>query len=305
MKIPVILGSTSSGKTGLALKLCEEFNGEIISADSRQIYKFMDIGTGKIPIGKNVDIERKDDFWDLDSVKVWGYDLITPDKDFSAYDFAKFGLTVAGDLTEKSIVPFLVGGTGLYIDFFTHRISGIPGPPDLKLRKGLEKKSLEELQQNVTSLNIELNNSEFNNKQRLTRILERNLTKKSRIPLPYLKGVEFVSIGLTSSRDFLYGRVDSWVDSIWKDDAIVTEVSDLVSRGYSDNRRLSGLIYGNAKDFLEGKKIREEAIQETKFDLHAYIRRQQTYFKRNKDIKWFDIAQDNLTENVYNYIKNF
>jgi len=305
MKIPVILGPTSSGKTSLAIKLCTKLNGEIISADSRQIYKFMDVGTGKVPIGKDVAIERKDDFWVLDNVKVWGYDLVTPDEDFSAYDFAKFGLTVAGDLTEKSIVPFLVGGTGLYIDFFTHRIKDIIGPPDLELRKELEKKNLKGLQQDVRSLNLLLNTSDFNNKRRLVRILERNKTSKSPTPLPYLENAKFVFIGLTASRDFLYKRVDGWVDSIWEDDIIVTEVSDLISLGYVDSRRISGLIYGNAVDFLNTEKTREEAVQKTKFNLHAYIRRQQTYFKRNKAIKWFDVTQDNLTENVYNYIKNF
>jgi len=305
IKIPVILGSTSSGKTGLGLRLCKEFNGEIISADSRQVYKFMDVGTGKIPVNRELTVERNDDFWLLEGVKVWGYDLATPDEDFSAYDFAQFGLPVAKALTEKSKVPFLVGGTGLYIDFFTHRIKNLGGPPDLELRKKLEKKTLQSLQDNVTSLNIELNNSEFNNRQRLLRILERNLTTKPPTPLPYLKGVEFVFIGITSSRDSLYKRVDSWADSIWKNDALVEEVSDLISRGYEDNYKLSGLIYGNAKDFLKSKESCVEAIQKTKFDLHAYVRRQQTYFKRNKSIKWFDVDQDNLDENVYNYIKNF
>ncbi len=305
MKIPVILGPTSSGKTGLGLRLCKEFNGEIISADSRQIYKFMDIGTGKIPVNKEVDVERNDAFWILEGVRVWGYDLITPDKDFSAYDFIQFGLPVAKALAEKSKMPFLVGGTGLYIDFFTHRIKDSGGPSDLKLRKDLEKKPLKSLQDNVTSLNIELNNSEFNNKQRLVRVLERNLTTKSPTPLPYLEDAEFVFIGLTASRDFLYERVDSWVDSIWKDDAIVAEVLDLISRGYEDSSRLSGLIYGNAKDFLGSGKSLTEAIQKTKFELHAYIRRQQTYFKRNESVEWFDVGQDNLAENIYNYITNF
>jgi len=305
MKIPVILGSTSSGKTGLGLKLCRELNGEIISADSRQIYKFMDVGTGKVPITGDLDYKKSDSFWLFESVKVWGYDLVTPDKAFSAYDFAQFGLNVAGDLIEKSIMPFLVGGTGLYIDFFTHRIGDIASPPDLELREKLEKKNLEDLQEDATSLNLSLNNSDLNNKRRLVRVLERTKTAKSPTPLPYLEDAEFVFIGLTASRDLLYKRVDAWTDLIWRDNLIINEVSDLISKGYGNTSRLSGLIYGDARDFLEGKKTREETIQETKFDLHAYIRRQQTYFKRNKAIKWFDIAQDNLVERVYNYIKDF
>lgn len=303
MKIPVIVGPTSSGKTGLSLKLAKMLQGEILSADSRQIYKFMDVGTGKIPLGKDVAYEKQLGFWLMDGVKIWGYDLVTPDVRFSAYDFAREGLTYANNLLKQGKVPILAGGTGLYIDFFTGRYKDLKGPPDLQLRKKLESKSLKELQDEVTSLNPDINYSDFHNPVRLVRIIERNKTSKTQSPLPYPTSVEYVYIGLKTSREILYARTDSWVDSIWQDDLILKEVRKLWELGYKDSSRLSGIVYKNAVFYLKNKKSRAEAVERTKFNLHAYVRRQLTYFRRNSQIKWFDIRQDNLAQNVYNYIK--
>ncbi len=303
MKIPVIVGPTSSGKTSLSLDLCKKLDGEVISADSRQIYKHMDIGTGKLPAHAEVSYERHDKYWILEGKNVWGYDLVTPDEYFSAYDFADFGLKKAGELIEKGLHPIIAGGTGLYIDFFTHRIKDLSGPPDLDLREKLESKDLKELQDEVTSLNIELNRSDFHNKYRLVRILERKKTTESPSPLPYLKDVNYIFIGLTAPRKFLYQRVDLWADSIWQDDLIVKEVEKLIDLGYEDSPKLHGLVYENAYAYFKREKSRKKAIQRTKFNLHAYIRRQQTYFKRNKEIKWFDITQDNYVQTLYNYFK--
>ncbi|MBD3366046.1 hypothetical protein GF360_01745 [candidate division WWE3 bacterium] len=304
MKIPVILGPTSTGKTSLSIDLCKKLGGQIISADSRQVYKHMDVGTGKIPVAKDVSYEKHDKFWILEGMKVWGYDVVTPDTNFSAYDFAKFGLEKARTAIDIGMIPVITGGTGLYIDFLTGRITDLAGPPDLNLRKKLEQKGLKELQEEVTSLNIELNNSDFHNKYRLVRILERQKNPNPSPPLPYLKNVDYVFMGLTAFRDFLYSRVDSWTDSIWHNDKILKEVQDLINLGYKDSPKLHGLVYENALAHLQGKKSREEAIQRTRFNLHAYVRRQQTYFKRNKGIKWFDIEQDNYVQNLYNYFKS-
>jgi tRNA dimethylallyltransferase len=264
----------------------------------------MDVGTGKLPAHKEVSYEKFDSYWLLEGVKVWGYDLVEPDEYFSAYDFAEFGLKKARELLEKKLLPVIAGGTGLYIYFLSGRISDLSGPPDLELRKELESKGLKELQEEVTSLNIELNRSDFHNKYRLVRVLERERTTKSPSPLPYLKDAKYVFLGLTAPRDFLYSRVDSWADSIWQDDLIVKEVKDLINRGYENSSKLQGLVYKNAYEYLKKEKSRRKAIQRTKFNLHAYIRRQQTYFKRNKKIKWFDITQDNYIQNLYNYFKD-
>ncbi len=303
MKIPVIVGPTSSGKTSLALKFCEDLGGEVISADSRQIYKYMDVGTGKIPVNKKISYEKFDNFWILDGVKIWGYDVVKPNEYFSVYDFAKFSLEKASELREAGVLPVVAGGTGLYIDFFTRRIKNLSGPPDFELRKRLESKSLDELQKEVTSLNIELNRSDFHNKYRLVRALEREKSDQSPTPLPYLNNVDFVFLGLTADRDYLYNRVDNWVEEIWHDNLIIEEVKNLISLGFENSPKLSDLVYKSACEFYQGKRSREESIQRTQYNLHAYVRRQQTYFNRNSEIEWFNITQDNLFKTLYNNFK--
>ena len=143
-KVFVILGPTSSGKTSLSLKLAKKMNGEIISADSRQIYKTMDIGTGKLPINANVKIVRDVDKWIIDGINVWGYDLVTPDAFFSAYDFAKFALPKISRGNPENKTMFVVGGTGFYIDILTGRVKPSNVMPDLELRATLETLSTEE-----------------------------------------------------------------------------------------------------------------------------------------------------------------
>src|SRR4030042_4789177 len=137
-KVYIILGPTSSGKTSLAVNLCKKFNGEIISADSRQVYKNMDIGTGKLPINSNATVVKGDEKWTIDGVNIWGYDLTTPDKFFSGYDFALFALNKAAELLKAEKTVFLVGGTGFYIDLFTGNVKPSTIKPNFEMRKELE-----------------------------------------------------------------------------------------------------------------------------------------------------------------------
>ncbi len=301
--IPVILGPTCSGKTGLSVWICKKIGGEIISADSRQVYKYMDVGTGKVPLDRVEFIDKKKDHWLLNEIPVWGYDLIEPGEYFSSYDFAVYGLDRLKHIVGKCKIPVITGGTGLYIDFLTGKIKNLYGPPDFKLRKKLEKKDLQELQEKVTSLNVEINRSDFQNKKRLVRVIEREISdKKDLNPLPYPKEVKYLFIGLRSTRDILYERADFWVEDIWRYNDIIDETKKLISMGFGDTHQIRGFIYGEAMKYIGGKYSREEAVKKTKYRMHSYIRRQQTYFKKNKDIKWFDINQDNFRQNVYNYI---
>ncbi len=305
MKTPIIIGPTSTGKTSLAIWLCKKLGGEIISADSRQVYRYMDVGTGKIPLDflSNLQSIRKPrEYFKLGGVKIWGYDLVSPGEYFSAHDFAEYGLVKAQELRERGVLPLLVGGTGLYVDFFTGRFKDSYGPPNLELRSKLELKSLNDLQTQATSLNIEINYSDFHNKRRLVRIIERPTLAEKETSLPYPVSPEYVFLGLTSSREYLYKRADAWVDSIWTDDFILQEVDKLCSLGFVTTSQMNGLIYKDVLEYRQGLCSRDEAIQKIKYGVHAYIRRQQTYFKRNKNIHRFDIAQDNLYENVYNYL---
>jgi len=308
IKIPeiyIILGPTSSGKTSLALKLCEKFNGEIISADSRQICKYMDIGTGKVPLDTKVKIKKGLNYWELNGKKIWGYDLINPDQYFSGYDFAIFALEKAREIIENGKNVFLVGGTGFYIDIFTGRIKLTQISPDLKLRKSLESLPLGVLQNKLREIDNETFESiDKLNKVRLVRALEKKLSTNKDNDKKRLSYFDFhpIYIGLTSSRDVIYERVDKWVEKIW-DLELLNEVMDLRKKGYGKTHRVKDLIYGTAGEFLDGKLTKKSAIERTKFDVHSYVRRQQTWFKRNPDIEWFDISQDDFEEIIYNRVK--
>jgi len=304
----IILGPTSTGKTSLALNLAKDFNGEIISADSRQVYKYMDIGTGKLPIHSGVTVEKDEAFWTIDDVTVWGYDLISPDSFYSAYDFALFALNKIREIQSRGKNVFIVGGTGFYIDLITKRVSPSDIEPDFVLREELEKLSLEDLKSKVMSLNIpNIDKVDLNNPVRIIRAIESYLgTRKNPIPLPYLTDVHFKYIGLRAENSYLYDRVDTWVETIWEN-GLVKEVNSLIKLGFENSPKLQGLVYKTVLEYLHSQDTEAPLLEDTvkqliKYDLHAYIRRQLTYFKRNDNIEWFDISAGDYTKNIYNLI---
>ncbi len=290
----VILGPTCTGKTSLTLGLQQKFGGEILSADSRQVVKYMDIGTGKVPTYARYDLEE------LKKI-IAGYDLTEPDKYFSAYDYTLFAITIINKAWQNQKTVFLVGGTGFYIDLVTGRSTSSLVVPNLVLRKELESLPLEELQEKAKNLKI----ADVKNKVRLIRALEIQMSseEKSNAPLPKLKG-NIVFVGLTSARPTLYYRVDSWLDSIWAN-GLIDEVNNLIKMGYADSLKLQGLVYKSVLNFILYNQTEKEAIARAKFDLHAYIRRQQTWFKKNSDINWFDISDPQYTSKIEKLISRF
>lgn len=303
--IIAILGPTSSGKTTLGLKLASQTNGLIISFDSRQIYKYMDIGTGKIPVINNSAIVKNDEKWKIDGIDIYGYDLVTPNKYFSAYDYAMFAINKINELQSESAKPIImVGGTGFYLDAVTGRkkLSGVL--PDFELRKKLEKKPTKYLVTKLTSLNKEKSKkTDLSNRARIIRALEIELKKNSKQnTLPKLnKNTKFTYVGLTAERTLLYQRADNWLETIWEN-GLLDEIKWLLNNGYDKSEKLKGIIYKSALDYLNGDLDENVAKQKAKYSLHAYIRRQQTYFKTNTDIKWFDISQKNYGNLVFKYL---
>lgn len=304
-KVTVILGPTSSGKTSLALKLCKKFDGAIVSADSRQVIKGMDIGTGKVPISSSNEIKNYVNYWTFDDVVVWGYDLAAPDEYFSAHDYALWALPKIRELLEEGKNVFLVGGTGFFIDFVTGRVMPSEVPPNFQLRNELENLNLEQLQERLMSLNLDVfEKIDKNNPVRLIRAIEIETSEKvSPTPLPYLKDVEFELIGLTGSREFLYERADKWLDSVWEQ-GLVEETKRLIAEGFADTKPLNGLIYKSVREFLEGGLDEKEAKEKAKNDIHAYIRRQQTYFKKIPGVEWFDIENSDFAEQIEKVVYN-
>lgn len=296
----VITGPTSSGKTSLALELSKKTNGVILSADSRQIYKHMNIGTGKIPVNSMYKIEKSKEFWNIDGIRVYGYDLVEPGEYFSAYDYCMYALKVIKELESKYESLYVVGGTGLYLSILLGQTNVSNIPRNEELRNELSGYDLKELQIMYQNLNgSKLNDSDINNKVRLIRGIERLKFKNNEsLKINNLSLEEWKTIELYGPRKYLYTRVDNWADSIWAE--LIVEVEKLIKLGYKNTPQMKGLIYKSVLNYLEGNVKKEDAVTRIKYDLHSYVRRQQTYFKKMKVDNRIDVSQDNYKEKVYN-----
>ncbi len=275
-----IAGPTSSGKTSLALRLCEEFDSALLSADSRQIYKDFDVGTGKLPIHSDSIVSKGDDKWKIDGINIWMYDVVDPLATFTVHDFQTRSLEI---LTQNPKTKFIVGGTGLYLD----SLLGIPvsqgSEPNWELRKELEIKTKEDLQGLIPEdVKSEMNYSDINNKRRLIRKIELlNSIDKAENQLLNPADVDSTIIVLNRTRDAIYLRVDRWVESVWEE--LKKEVIKLIDLGYKDSNVMKGLVYKTALEYVESRNKNErDSIERIQFDLHAYIRRQETWFKKYK-----------------------
>jgi tRNA dimethylallyltransferase len=303
-KVFIILGPTCTGKTTLALDLCSKYSGEIISADSRQIYKYMDIGTGKVPLVEKSGSSKGEKFWQIGNTKVWGYDLVKPDELFSAYDYANFALSKIKELQKENKNVFLVGGTGFYLDIVTGKVKPSFVEPDPVLRKELEGLGAPELLERLKALTGDLPvGLDVKNPARIIRAIERAMKKNvNEKELPYLQNTKFYYTGLNAPREVLFSRADKWAEEVWKN-GLLEETQKLIDMGYENSPKLYGLVYKSAVDFIKGLSEGAKSLERIKFDLHGYIRRQQTYFKKNGEIVWFDISKESYPKNIYNFIE--
>lgn len=326
-KTLVILGPTATGKTSLALEIAKQKKGEIISADSRQIYKGLDIGTGKFPLPVNsrrsLVISCFDGYWIEDGIKIWGYDLIAPDEIFTAFDFARFAQEKIKDIQARGKLPILVGGTGFWIEMALGRVAPARVPPDWRLRHQLEEYPAEILFEKLKKMDLKRAESvDPKNKRRLIRAIEIATSTKQEAGSPstsfrtslkpekgksdsYFERIEKQGswrsqgsynlspvtcnfILLTAPRLVLYQRIDERVDQMIRA-GLIEEIKTLLSKGYSWNLpSMSGIGYRQFKPFIEGSKTLEECGQKLKFDTHAYARRQVTYFRRFKNPRVVD-----------------
>ena len=302
-KVLIILGSTSSGKTDLALTLAKKFHGELISADSRQVYKNLDLGTGKLP-DRSVKFQKEDGVWVIDGVKVWGYDLVDTSTQFTAYDFVRFAQNAINEITKLGKLPIIVGGTGLYIKSLIQDLPNLSVVFDPILRKKLEKLTLMQMQQNLQSLSIDkwnsMNNSDRQNPRRLIRALEICLNKdKKEENKIELEKYDVLKIGLKVQRSILFQRINKRVEKR-VNLGMIEEAENLYKLGLSIKRMKElGLEYGVLADYILGKiKTREEVIKILEKQIQKYAKRQETWFKKERDINWFDINEKKYTEKV-------
>ena len=283
----VIVGPTAVGKTRLSLELAAEFNGEIISGDSMQVYRGMDIGTAKATAAERAKVPHH------------LIDFLDPDRPFSVEEFQRLARKKITEIQNRKHLPMLVGGTGLYIQAVTHgyQFPGVEADPDVREemnafadREGNEA-LLEKLRKVDPKTAARLHP---NNRPRVIRALE--IYRATGKPASQLMRKESESpyhllwLGLTRPRPMLYQRIDQRVDSMIEA-GLVEEVARLRRLGYGkDLQSMQALGYKEIMEYLEGRMSLAEAIEEIKRGTRNYAKRQLSWFRRIKEINWFDVS---------------
>lgn len=289
----ILTGPTSVGKTSLSISLAKAVNGEIISADSMQVYKYMDIGTAKIT------------FKEMEDIPHYLISEFMPDEEFNVVKFQKYAKDYINAIYEKNKIPILVGGTGFYIQAVLYDIDFEESNSDYSYREELTQLAinkgtlfLHELLTKVDPSSAEAIHP--NNLKRIIRALE--YVKQTGQPIsahneeqrnrksPYL----YRYFVLNKERSNLYEAINNRVD-IMINNGLVNEVKQLLDMGYTkDMVSMQGLGYKELIDFIEGHYSLEEAIYKLKKDTRHYAKRQLTWFKREKDVTW--VNKDDFTK---------
>jgi tRNA dimethylallyltransferase len=275
--ITVICGPTATGKTNYAIELAKKINGEIISADSRQVYKGMNIGSGKVTVEE------------MQSIPHHLIDVASPKKVFTVTDFQKIGTQAISDILKRGKVPIICGGTGFYIDALVNQ-SVIPNvPPNKKLRVELSKESAIKLFEILLKIDKRrAKDIDPNNKVRLIRAIEiaKTLGKVPKISINAAPKYDVEWIGIDRDDAILKERIEKRLMERLEQE-MIEEVEALNASGISWRRLLSfGLEYRYITLFLQNKVSKEEMIEKLKTEIWHYAKRQRTWFKRNKSIKW-------------------
>lgn len=294
-KIIVICGPTASGKTALSIQLAKQINGEIISADSMQIYDEMDIGTAKPTIEE------------MEGVKHYLIGNVSPTIRYSVANYKKDATAAIEEILSKGKTPIIVGGTGLYVDSLVQGIEYDDLEIDLNYRQELEKiaeeQGLEKLYEKANQIDPEAMKKISNNdKKRIFRVLEiYNATGKTKTEQeiesrkkenPY----EYIVFAIDMEREKLYDRINRRVD-IMLENGLVEEVKNLTAKYNELPTAIQGLGYKEVVQYLENELTYEEMVEKIKQETRHYAKRQLTWFRRNKQITWIN-GLDDIQNNI-------
>lgn len=279
----VLLGPTASGKTALSLKIAHEFNCEIISADSRQVYKYMDIGTDKI-----LPEARK-------GIPHYLIDVVDPCERFTVADFKRLAEEKIEEILERGHIPFIVGGTGLYIDVLTKNFSL---PPENKILRAIFEKELKKYGKKYLYdklKKLDPKNAEKihpNNARYVIRAIEIFMATKSPKNDKRAKSkYEVLQFGLNWPREKLFERIETRVDEQFKK-GLNEETKHLLKMGYDKTLpSMTSLGYKEIIKYLDGELTLEKAAELLKKNTRNYAKRQTTWFKRDKNIIWLNAQE--------------
>ena len=292
----IITGPTGIGKTELSLELTKKYKGEIISSDSMQIYKKLNIGTAKIDLNKT-------------RIPHHMIDIIEPYDNFTVADFKNQAKKIITDINNRGGLPFLIGGTGLYINSLVYNLDFTETEPDYdyrdELREILDQEGseflYEKLQEQDRAMAEKIHK---NNAQRIIRALEilKSGNKKGDNFREENKDYNLIYIGLNMDRAKLYEKINQRVDKMI-DLGLVDEVKNLLDEGLDKNSQsLKAIGYKEVISYLDGIIDFDEMVDLIKKNSRHYAKRQLTWFRREKRIKWFDRESDTILSDIENYI---
>lgn len=287
-KLLVIVGPTASGKTNLAIKLAKKYNGEIVSADSRQIYKGMNIGTAK-PLY-------------LQGVPHWLLDIKNPNQNYTVAQYKKDAIRAKKNIQKRGKLPIMVGGTGLYVKAVVENLDIPKIKADLKLREKTEKEVEEKGLDFVFKKLVELDPEaayiiDPKNPRRVIRALEITLLTKKPFSQQRKSGkplFDVLEIGISVPKEILKERINLRVDEMIKD-GLVGEVKNLIKKYGKNQRAFDAIGYREIVDFLGKKTSLEKAVELIKINTWHYAKRQMAWFNADKKIIWIKSAKEART----------
>ena len=297
-KIIAVVGPTASGKTAVGIALARAFDGEVVAADSRTIYRGLDIGTAK-PTGERMlggDLKEMAAEKPLmvEGIPHWSIDIADPDEVFSVAGYQAYADKVIDGILRRSHVPIIVGGTGLYIRALIDRPNFTEVPPNDALRVELATLSNAELMAEIAERDPDTASTiDEDNRRRLERAIEilratgKTLAETQKFDKPRYEALQ---IGLEIERDNLYSRIDERVD-VMIAGGLVDEVRELRNKYGNNATAMTGIGYRQVSEFLDGKTKLKDAVTRIKFDSHHYAKRQETWFKRDERIVWVHDAK--------------
>lgn len=297
LKIIVIVGPTAVGKSKVAIELALRFGGEIINADSMQVYRYMDIGTAK---PSKEDRER---------VRHHLIDIRNPDEDFDAAMFREDASKAIADIVRRGRLPVVVGGTGLYIKALTEGIFDAPGS-DKELREKLRKEAkvsgISALYRKLSEVDPDASrNIDPLNTHRIIRALEvfyltgKPISQHHKEHAFSERPYDVFKIGLNKEREALYKDIDDRIENMVKA-GLVDEVRRTIEMGYGlDLKAMKALGYSQICRYLEGEYDLEEAVRLIKRDTRHYAKRQMTWFRKDAGINWCDVNGEGCIEHIF------
>lgn len=291
-KILVIVGPTASGKTSLSIELSKQFNGEVISADSRQVYRGLDIGSAKVTKGE------------MDGVPHHLLDIADPKDTYNASDFKRDAEIAISDILSRGKLPIICGGTFFYIDALLNKVSLPEVKPDEILRAKLEEKSADELLTILEKLDpVRAGNIEKNNKRRLVRAIEIATTlgtvpPPQTVDSPYDVLTVGLEVDMQTHGDILKKRIEERLST-----GMVEEVENLINAGVTHDKLDSfGLEYRYISRYLQGMMSYEDMIEELAIKSRQFAKRQMTWLKRDQSIEWFNREDKHIVDVVKEYL---